>query len=85
MKKTTMDILTINPGSTTTKIAVFQDMVPLFTETITHDADELKKMKGIFGQLHFRESLIKQVVAKNDYNCLEECPTTFIITSKEVL
>ena len=68
MKKKTMDILTINPGSTTTKIAVFQDMVPLFTETITHDADELKKMKGIFGQLHFRESLIKQVVAKNDYN-----------------
>ena len=68
MKKTTMDILTINPGSTTTKIAVFQDMVPLFTETITHDADELKKMKGIFGQLHFRESLIKQVVAKNNYD-----------------
>ena len=68
MKTKTMDILTINPGSTTTKIAVFQDMVPLFTETITHDADELKKMKGIFGQLHFRESLIKQVVAKNSYN-----------------
>lgn len=68
MKTKTMDILTINPGSTTTKIAVFQDMVPLFTETITHDADELKKMKGIFGQLHFRESLIKQVVAKNNYN-----------------
>ena len=63
-----MDILTINPGSTTTKIAVFQDMVPLFTETITHDADELKKMKGIFGQLHFRESLIKKVVAKNNYD-----------------
>ncbi|MBR5516678.1 MAG: butyrate kinase [Firmicutes bacterium] len=68
MKTKTMDILTINPGSTTTKIAVFQDMVPLFTETITHDADELKKMKGIFGQLHFRESLIKQVVAKNNYD-----------------
>lgn len=68
MKTKTMDILTINPGSTTTKIAVFQDMVPLFTETITHDADELKKMKGIFGQLHFRESLIKKVVAKNNYD-----------------
>lgn len=68
MKTKTIDILTINPGSTTTKIAVFQDMVPLFTETITHDADELKKMKGIFGQLHFRESLIKQVVAKNNYD-----------------
>ena len=68
MKTKTMDILTINPGSTTTKIAVFQDMVPLFTETITHDADKLKEMKGIFGQLHFRESLIKQVVAKNNYD-----------------
>lgn len=65
--KKTMDILTINPGSTTTKIAVFQDMVPLFTETITHDAEKLKEMKGIFGQLHFRESLIKQVIAKNNY------------------
>ena len=68
MKTKTMDILAINPGSTTTKIAIFQDMVPLFTETITHDADELKKMKGIFGQLHFRESLIKHVLENNNYD-----------------
>ncbi len=67
MKKTT-DILAINPGSTTTKIALFSDMTPVFTETITHDPDKLKEMKGIFGQLHFRESCIREVLKRNDYD-----------------
>jgi len=67
MKKK-MDILTINPGSTTTKIAVFRDMEPLFTETITHDPEKLKEMGSIFGQLHFRESLIKDVLEEKGYD-----------------
>ena len=40
------DILAINPGSTTTKIAVFHNMEELFSETITHDPTELKEMGG---------------------------------------
>ena len=56
------DILAINPGSTTTKIAVFHNMEELFSETITHDPTELKEMGGIFGQMPFRENLIREVV-----------------------
>lgn len=41
------DILVINPGSTTTKIAVFRDMKVLFEETITHDPANLKRGRYI--------------------------------------
>ena len=34
--KAKTDILAINPGSTTTKIAMFRDLELLFEETITH-------------------------------------------------
>ena len=67
MNKTT-DILAINPGSTTTKIALFSNMQPVFAQTITHDPDKLKRMKGIFGQLHFRESCIREVIKSNNYD-----------------
>ena len=33
------DILAVNPGSTTTKIALFRDLQVLFEETITHDPE----------------------------------------------
>lgn len=64
----TVDILAINPGSTTTKIAVFRDLQELFEETITHDPEELKSMGGIFEQLPFREQLIREVLEKRNYD-----------------
>lgn len=62
------DILAINPGSTTTKIAVFHNMEELFSETITHDPTELKEMGGIFGQMPFRENLIREVLSQRNYD-----------------
>lgn len=62
------DILAINPGSTTTKAAVFRDMNLLFEETITHDPEELKAMGDIFGQMEFREKLIKEILEKHHYD-----------------
>lgn len=44
------DILVINPGSTTTKIAVFRDMKVLFEETITHDPANLKRWEIYSGR-----------------------------------
>lgn len=67
MKETT-DILVINPGSTTTKIAVFRDLKVLFEETITHDPEELKGMGDIFGQMPFRENLIRKVLMEKGYD-----------------
>lgn len=65
--KSETDILVINPGSTTTKIAVFRDLKILFEETITHNPEELKEMGDIFGQLPFRENLIREVLHKREY------------------
>lgn len=62
------DILAINPGSTTTKAAVFRDMNLLFEETVTHDPEELKAMGDIFGQMEFREKLIKEILEKHHYD-----------------
>ncbi len=66
MSKT--DILAINPGSTTTKIAMFRNMEKMFEETITHDPAELKAMGDIFNQMDFRSELIKDVLADKEYD-----------------
>ena len=48
-------ILAINPGSTSTKIAVFENTKPIFTKKITHEIEELKKFKKIVDQYQFRK------------------------------
>lgn len=50
--------LIINPGSTSTKIAVFEDEQILYEETLRHSAEELKKYEKIFDQLEFRKQII---------------------------
>ena len=52
-------ILVINPGSTSTKVAVFEDEKQLFSRTIRHSDDELKRFSWVMEQLDFRtESVI---------------------------
>lgn len=51
-------ILVINPGSTSTKIAVYQDETCLFEQTIKHYLDELVLYPTILSQLDFRYDLI---------------------------
>ena len=47
-KETDMEkILVMNPGSTSTKIAVYQDETPLFVESIEHSQDELKPFENM--------------------------------------
>ena len=66
--KDTTDVLVINPGSTTTKIAVFRNLEEILKENITHDPEEIKAMGGIFNQLEFRENLIRQTLAAKGYD-----------------
>ncbi|MBQ9015529.1 MAG: butyrate kinase [Firmicutes bacterium] len=51
-------ILTINPGSTSTKIAVFEDEKELFGETLRHSAEELDVFESIADQWEFRRGLV---------------------------
>lgn len=51
-------ILAINPGSTSTKIAVYQNTKAIFTKNITHPAEELLNFPRIADQFQFRKSII---------------------------
>lgn len=53
-------ILTINPGSTSTKIGVFVDLNPIFLKNIQHDPAELEKFEKITDQFQYRKDIIAQ-------------------------
>jgi butyrate kinase len=51
-------ILAINPGSTSTKIAVFRNTNPVFLKNISHPVEELAQFERIADQFHFRKEII---------------------------
>ena len=68
-RKHTMAIksLIINPGSTSTKIGVFEDENLLFEETLRHSTEEISKYDTIFEQKDFRKKIITDLLAEK--NC----------------
>lgn len=53
-----MRLLIINPGSTSTKVSVFDDEVPVFTESVFHDAPQLLAYPTTNDQLPFRKKVV---------------------------
>jgi butyrate kinase len=51
-------LLIINPGSTSTKIGVFEDENMLFDETLRHTTEEIAQYDSIFAQKDFRKNII---------------------------
>lgn len=51
-------ILVINPGSTSTKIAVFEDDKEIFKKNLSHSKEELSKFEKIVDQYEFRKNVI---------------------------
>jgi butyrate kinase len=51
-------ILAINPGSTSTKIAVYLNAKPVFLKSIIHDPLQLNKYERISDQYEFRKDII---------------------------
>jgi len=51
-------ILAINPGSTSTKIAVFKNAKSVFLKTIRHSSENLEKFERITDQFHFRKEVV---------------------------
>lgn len=64
-------ILVINPGSTSTKIAVYADENPLFVESIDHSAEELAPFQEIGDQYAFRRDVILVTMEKNGVSASE--------------
>jgi butyrate kinase len=59
-------ILAINPGSTSTKIAVYKNSKSVFLKTIKHTSDELKGFCKIADQFEFRKEIILKELKEAD-------------------
>ena len=58
-------LLIINPGSTSTKLAVYQDEEKLFQTSITHSAEEIAKHPRVVDQEEMRTKLITDFLYEN--------------------
>lgn len=61
-------ILAINPGSTSTKIALYDDEKEVFTETLEHPIDEIEKYDKTIDQFEMRKDLIISFLKENGNN-----------------
>jgi butyrate kinase len=59
-------ILTINPGSSSTKISVFDDHKNVMTENISHPQEQLDAITGFKEQFEFRKDAILMSLAKHN-------------------
>lgn len=59
-------ILVINPGSTSTKIAIFQQEKVIFLKTIKHSVEVLSKFKRITDQFDHRKEVIYEELKNAD-------------------
>ena len=60
--------LIINPGSTSTKIGVFEDENLLFEETLRHSTEEIGRYASIVDQKDFRKNIIIDLLKKKDFD-----------------
>lgn len=60
-----MKIFVINPGSTSTKLSMFEDGVKKFDTSVTHDAQVLLSFENINDQLPYRMKVIEEFIEEN--------------------
>ncbi len=58
-------ILALNPGSTSTKIAVYEDKKELFSVNIEHSTEEIEKYENISDQFEMRKDAIVKTINDN--------------------
>ncbi len=59
------NILTINPGSTSTKVALFRDMEQVKTLTLRHTAEEIARFPSVSDQLDWRLEIILDALKRD--------------------
>ncbi|EHJ02052.1 butyrate kinase [Clostridium sp. DL-VIII] len=64
-------LLIINPGSTSTKISVYEEEKEIFGETIRHSSEEIGKYKHILDQKDFRTEIILKILNDADMDIKE--------------
>ena len=61
-------LLIINPGSTSTKIGVYEGEKELFEETLRHTNEEIKRYDTIYDQFEFRKEVILNVLKEKNFD-----------------
>ena len=66
-------IFAVNPGSTSTKIALFDGEKNVFSANVSHDAQKLKQFSSIAQQLPYREETINALLREHriDLSCID--------------
>ncbi len=59
-------LLIINPGSTSTKIGVYDNEEMKFEKTLRHTVEEISRYKTIFDQYEFRKDIIINALNENE-------------------
>lgn len=59
-------ILIINPGSTSTKIGVYEDENQILEETLRHSTEEIAQYNTIYDQKDFRKNVIVEVLKEKN-------------------
>ena len=55
----TYRVLAINPGSTSTKIAVYDDETPVLIRSLRHSPEELARFASVPDQFDWRKNLVE--------------------------
>ncbi|WP_125764985.1 butyrate kinase [Companilactobacillus hulinensis] len=63
-----MRTLIINPGSTSTKVAMYDNETEVFGTNIEHNNDEIDRFDNLFAQEPFRIAVIENYVQKQNFN-----------------
>lgn len=61
------NILVVNPGSTSTKVAVYQNEEELFTRVISHSAEQIAGFERIYDQYSFRKQIVLDTLSEEGY------------------
>ena len=60
-------ILAINPGSTSTKVALYDEERPLLDLTLRHSTEELQRFTDVIDQLDWRRGLILSALREANF------------------
>ncbi|MBU3182729.1 butyrate kinase [Clostridium psychrophilum] len=61
-------LLVINPGSTSTKIGVYEDEKEILEKTIRHTSEEIGRFESILDQMKFRKDHILEILKKEKFD-----------------
>lgn len=63
----TYRVLAVNPGSTSTKVGIYEGYEMLYEGTVRHSREELSKFAAIHDQKDMRMELVERLIEENGY------------------